>query len=217
MPCLNEEKTIAACISEAQDFIQKSGVDAEIVVADNGSTDGSAALAMALGARVAAVPEKGYGNALIGGIAAANGKYIIMGDCDGSYPFSNLSPFLTAFENGADLVVGNRFAGMEKGAMPFLHKYFGVPFLSYLARVKFHSSVCDFHCGLRGITQKAAKSLNFQCGGMEFATEMIAKAARADLSIAEVPVFYRRDSRCRKSHLRPFRDALRHIFYILRH
>lgn len=216
MPCLNEEKTLAACIAEAKKFIASGGIETEILVADNGSEDLSVKIAEENGARTVKISEKGYGNALRGGIAEAAGKYIIMGDCDESYDFEHLELFVSELRNGASLVVGNRFCGMQRGAMPFLHRYFGVPFLSWLGRVKFRCSVYDFHCGLRGINKEDFKRLNLQCSGMEFATEMIAKASRAGYSVSEVPVFFRRDGRGKKSHLRTFRDGFRHLIYILR-
>lgn len=215
MPCLNEEKTVVSCIDEAKKFIRKSGVDAEILIADNGSDDNSVKLAEENGARVVKAAQKGYGNALRGGIDACESEYIIMGDCDGSYDFENLEPFLQALRSGASLTVGNRFVKMEKGAIPFLHKHFGVPFLSWLGRAKYRCTVYDFHCGLRGINNADFKKLNLQCGGMEFATEMIAKASRAGLKISETPTFYRRDKRNGKSHLRTLRDGMRHLIYIL--
>lgn len=215
MPCLNEEKTLGGCIAEAKSFIEKSGVEAEILIADNGSEDMSAEIAERSGARAVKISKKGYGNALRGGIAAAKGKYIIMGDCDGSYDFENLDAFLEALRSGASIAVGNRFSGMEKGAMPLLHKYFGVPFLSWIGRLKYRCRIFDFHCGLRGINTADFKNLGLHCEGMEFATEMIAKASRAGLKMSEVPTFYRRDGRGGKSHLRTLRDGIRHLIYIL--
>lgn len=216
MPCLNEEETLADCIATADKFINESGICAEILVADNLSTDNSADIAKKHGARVVTVAEKGYGNALRGGIAAAEGKYIIMGDCDGSYDFENSASLLKSLREGAQMVVGNRFAGMQKGAMPFLHRYMGVPFLSMLGRRRFRCQVYDFHCGLRGINKADFDKLNLKCSGMEFATEMIAKASRAGYKITQVPVSYRPDGRSGKSHLRPLRDGMRHIIYIMK-
>lgn len=216
MPCLNEECTIASCITAAKKFIQKSGADAEILIADNQSTDNSASIAKKMGARVVTVKEKGYGNALRGGIAASCGKYIIMGDCDESYDFENLEPFLQNLRGGASLVMGDRFADIQKGAMPFSHRYIGVPFLSWLGRVKFKCRVHDFHCGLRAINKADFEKLTLSCGGMEFATEMIAAASRARLFIAEVPTTLRPDGRANRSHLRTVRDGMRHLIYILK-
>jgi len=216
MPCLNEEKTLGACIKEAQDYIEKAGLSAEVLIADNGSTDASVAIAKEAGASVVSVGEKGYGNALRGGIAAAKGKYIIMGDCDGSYPFSELDDFVVKLRENYPLVMGDRFAAeMEPGAMRPAHRYFGVPFLSFVGRIRFHTKVRDFHCGLRGVEAESARALNLQCGGMEFATEMIAKYAKTKCRIAQVPVRLRRDGRNGRSHLRSMRDGLRHLTYII--
>ncbi len=216
MPCLNEEHTIAACINDAVEFIRKSGADAEILIADNDSTDNSVKIAQSLGVRVVTIEKKGYGNTLRGGIAAAEGRYIIMGDCDQSYDFVNLEPFLDELRNGASLVIGDRFGNIQKGAMPFLHRYIGVPLLSALGRLKFGCCVNDFHCGLRGINKTDFEKLDLKTEGMEFATEMIALAARADLEIKEVPTVLRPDGRGGKSHLRTIRDGMRHLIYILR-
>lgn len=215
MPCLNEERTLGGCIAEAMQFISKNKINAEVLVADNGSSDNSAKIAAESGARVVMVKQKGYGHAIRGGIAAAAGKYIIMGDCDGSYDFEHSELFWEALRGGADIVVGNRFMQMEKGAMPFWHKHLGVPLLSLLGRLKFRCSIYDFHCGLRGINRAAFKKLKLRCGGMEFATEMIAAASRAGYVLREVPTFYRRDKRNGRSHLRTVRDGMRHLVYIL--
>lgn len=216
MPCLNEEKTLGACIKEAKDYMEKAGIAAEILIADNGSTDASVTIATEAGARVITVQEKGYGNALRGGIAAAKGVYIIMGDCDGSYPFSELDDFVEKLREGYPLVMGDRFAvEMEPGAMRPAHRYFGVPLLSLLGRIRFRTKVHDFHCGLRGVESKSARALNLQCEGMEFATEMIAAYAKTKCPIAQVPVRLRRDGRNGRSHLRSIRDGMRHIAYIV--
>ncbi|MBP0965821.1 MAG: glycosyltransferase family 2 protein [Oscillospiraceae bacterium] len=216
MPCLNEEKTVAYCIEEAKRFISENSISAEILIADNGSTDSSPKIAAEHGARVVTVPEKGYGNALIGGIKAAKGKYIIMGDCDKSYDFYRLSGFVTKLREGFPLVMGNRFAGgIEEGAMPFSHKYLGVPLLSLFGRIRFKTDVYDFHCGIRGFDRKAALALNLSCGGMEFATEIIAKFALSGVGIAQIPVPLRKDGRNGKSHLRSIPDGLRHLRFIL--
>lgn len=215
MPCLNEEKTIVSCIEEAFAYIKERNLSAEVLVADNGSTDASVELAIEAGARVVTIAEKGYGNALRGGLQQAKGKYIIMGDCDGSYPFSELDAFVEKLRDGYPLVMGDRFAvRMEKGAMSFSHRYVGVPILSALGRWRFRTDVRDFHCGLRGFDRKKAMELNFQCGGMEFATEMIAAFAKANCRIAQVPVRLRRDGRNGRSHLRSVRDGWRHLTYI---
>lgn len=218
MPCLNEAESLAFCINEARECMRQHAIDAEILIADNGSTDGSPELAASLGARVISVADKGYGNALIGGIRAAKGKYIIMGDCDGSYNFSSMQSFLDKLREGYDLVMGNRFAGgIEKEAMPFLHRKIGVPFLSWLGRKRFGADLGDFHCGLRGFDREKALSLNLKCGGMEFATEIIAAFAASGAKICEIPTTLRVDKRnSGKTHLRTFRDGLRHLSYIMR-
>lgn len=216
MPCLNESRTIAACIAEAQGYLARRGVSGEVLIADNGSTDDSAAIAEALGARVVHCGEKGYGNALRCGLAAAAGTYIIMGDCDLSYDFSALDGMHDLLCSGCDVVIGDRFAAAPAAeAMSFSHRL-GVPFLSWAARVKFGCTVNDFHCGLRGIRRDALQKLRFRCSGMEFATEFIAQAARAGLRIGETPVVLRPDGRDGPSHLRTVRDGCRHLWYILR-
>ncbi len=215
MPCLNEAETLPFCIGEAQSAIDRLGLSAEILIADNGSGDGSAEIARAHGARVVSVPERGYGAALIGGIRAAEGRFILMGDCDGSYDFAHPDAFLTALRGGAALVVGDRFAGgIEPGAMPRSHKW-GVPLLSLLARLRFRCKVRDFHCGLRAFDREAALGLGLSCTGMEFATELIARFALSGAAIAEVPTPLRRDRRSGKPHLRTVRDGFRHLRFIL--
>ena len=215
MPCLNEEKTIAFCINEAKEYISKSNIDAEILIADNGSEDASAKIAEELGARVICAETRGYGAALRAGIDAAQGKYIIMGDSDGSYDFKNLEGFVGKLREGYQLVMGNRFrGGIEKGAMPFLHKI-GVPVLSLLARIKCGAKVGDFHCGLRGFDAESARSLSLSCNGMEFATEIICRFAKSGAKICEVPTPLRKDKREGKPHLRTFRDGWRHLRYII--
>ena len=215
MPCLNEENSIEFCIREARSFIESYGLDAEILIADNGSTDRSAEIARDNGARVIEVAEKGYGAALIAGIRAAEGKYIIMGDADGSYDFGHLEAFVESLRGGYSLVVGNRFkGGIERGAMPPLH-HIGVPFLSVIARWRFHAPVRDFHCGLRGFSREDALTLGLSCPGMEFATEIIAAFASSGARVCEVPTVLRRDRRGRKSHIRTFRDGFRHLKFIL--
>ncbi len=217
MPCLNEERSIAFCIDEIKGSINRLNLDAEILIADNESTDKSVQIAKELGARVISVKEKGYGAALIVGINESRGKYIIMGDADGSYDFSKLEAFVTKLREGKALVVGNRFAGgIEKGAMPLLH-YIGVPILSMLARWRFNTHIKDFHCGLRGFDREKALSYNLKCTGMEFATEIIAAFAVNEESIVEVPVVLRKDLRNGKSHLKTFRDGFRHFWFILKY
>lgn len=215
MPCLNEAATLKFCIDEAKSSIERLKLDAEILVADNGSTDGSAEIALANGARVTRVTQPGYGSALIGGIAAAKGRYIIMGDCDGSYDFAHPDLFVKELRAGAKLVMGDRFAGgIERGAMPWSHKW-GVPFLSLLARLRFKTDVRDFHCGLRGFDRETAMDLELSCPGMEFATEMIAAFAESGAVISQVPASLRKDKRPGKSHLRTLRDGFRHLKFIL--
>ncbi len=180
MPCLNEAETIAICVQKAVSFLLLNGVDGEVVIADNGSTDGSRALAEAAGARVIAIPERGYGSALIGGIRAARGRFVIMGDADDSYDFTALMPFLDRLRFGADLVMGNRFrGGIAPGAMPPLHRYLGNPVLSFTGRLFFRSKIGDFHCGLRGFTRDGILRLGLQATGMEFASEIVVKATLA--------------------------------------
>ena len=217
MPCLNERESLEFCIGEATSFLEKSGITGEILIADNNSSDGSQKLARSLGARVINIEKRGYGNAIIGGIKAANGKYIILGDCDGSYDFLNLEPFVKKLRDGYSLVVGNRFlGGIEKGAMSLSHKI-GVPFLSWCARIKFKAPVGDFHCGLRGFDREKALALGLGCTGMEFSTEIIAKFSLAHESICEVSAQLRKDRRSGKSHLRTLPDGLRHLKFILAH
>jgi glycosyltransferase involved in cell wall biosynthesis len=216
MPCLNEAETIGTCIKKASDWMLLSGIDGEIVIADNGSADGSQEIARYLGARVIDVPVRGYGAALTAGIKRAKGKYVIMGDCDDSYDFSNLDLFVRDLRSGAELVVGNRFKGrLIKGAMPFLHRYLGNPVLSFLGRVFFRTPINDFHCGLRGINKEAILSLSLQTTGMEFASEMIVKASLFKLRISEVPVTLFPDGRSRPPHLRTWRDGWRHLRFLL--
>jgi glycosyltransferase involved in cell wall biosynthesis len=216
IPCLNEAETVATCVSKAVRFIEQNGIDGEVVVADNGSTDGSRQLAADAGARVVPVAERGYGSALIGGIRAARGEYVIMGDADDSYDFTNLMPFLDELRKGADLVMGNRFkGGIQPGAMPTLHKYLGNPVLSFIGRLFFQSKIGDFHCGLRGCRRDSMLDLNLQSTGMEFASEMVVKATIARQRVAEVPTTLAKDGRSRPPHLRTWRDGWRHLRFLL--
>jgi glycosyltransferase involved in cell wall biosynthesis len=216
MPCLNERETLATCIRKAKRFLETSGIPGEVVIADNGSVDGSQAIAEAEGARVVAVPEKGYGAALLGGIAAAKGRYVIMGDADDSYDFSALQPFVDRLRGGADLVMGNRFAGgIGEGAMPFLHRYLGNPVLSWLGRRFFAIPIGDFHCGLRGFDRQRIMALGLRATGMEFASEMIVRAALDGYVIEEVPTTLKKDGRSRAPHLRTWRDGWRHLRFLL--
>lgn len=216
MPCLNEAETVATCVRKAMGYIARTGIRAEVLVADNGSTDGSQALAEAEGARVVAVPMKGYGAALLGGIAAARGRYVIMADADDSYDFSALDAFVERLRGGDQLVMGDRFAGgIKPGAMPPLHRYLGNPVLSFIGRLLFRSPIRDFHCGLRGFDRDAIRSLNLNSPGMEFASEMIVKATLAKLRISDVPTILSPDGRSRPPHLRSWRDGWRHLRFLL--
>ena len=216
MPCLNEARTLPACIGKARAFLVAQGIVGEVLIADNGSTDGSQALATGLGARVVHVPDRGYGAALRAGIAAARGRFVIMGDSDDSYDFSALGPFVDALRQGCDLVVGNRFrGGIAPGAMPFLHRYLGNPVLSFLGRRFFGGPLRDFHCGLRGFRRDAMLQLQLVTPGMEFASEMIVKSLQAQLRIVEVPTVLHKDGRGRPPHLNTWRDGWRHLRYLL--
>jgi len=216
MPCLNEAETLETCIKMAQDFLGRSDIAGEVLVADNGSTDGSQAIATRSGARVVAVRDKGYGAALLGGIRAAHGKFVIMGDADASYDFSRLELFVEKLREGYELVMGNRFkGGIAPGAMPPLHKYLGNPVLSGIGRLFFRSPCKDFHCGLRGFNREAVMRLDLQTTGMEFASEMVVKATLHHLRIAEVPTTLSPDGRSRPPHLRSWRDGWRHLRFLL--
>ncbi len=216
MPCLNEAETLERCIVKARGFLARSGVAGEVVIADNGSTDGSQAIAEAAGARVVPIPERGYGSALIGGIRAARGRYVVMGDSDDSYDFSRLDEFVTKLREGYDLVMGNRFkGGIMPGAMPPLHRYLGNPVLTTIGRIFFKSPCGDFHCGLRGFDRQAILSLDLQATGMEFASEMVVKATIRGLRITEVPTTLSPDGRSRPPHLRSWRDGWRHLRFLL--
>jgi glycosyltransferase involved in cell wall biosynthesis len=216
MPCLNEAETLGTCVRKAMDYLARSGIAGEVLVADNGSTDGSQAIAESLGARVVAVPERGYGAALIAGIAAARGRFVIMGDSDDSYDFTALDPFVAKLREGYELVMGNRFkGGIKPGAMPPLHRYLGNPVLSTIGRLFFGSPVGDFHCGLRGFDRDAMRRLELRAPGMEFASEMVVKATVQGLRIAEVPTTLSPDGRSRPPHLRSWRDGWRHLRFLL--
>lgn len=218
IPCLNEERTIGICVSKALGAFAKRGIKGEVVVGDNGSTDRSVEIAQAFGARVVDQPVRGYGAAVSAAAAAAKGKYLIMADADDSYDWSQLDGFLDLLEDGADFVIGNRFAGgIEPGAMPRLHRYLGNPVLSAAARWLHHSPVRDFHCGMRGFTADAFKRMGARSPGMEFASEMVINAHRAGLTIREVPIKLYPDQRDRPPHLRSFRDGWRHLRLIIAH
>ncbi len=216
MPCLNEAETLAVCIRKARGFLDRSGVAGEVVIADNGSTDGSQAIAEGLGARVVPIPTRGYGAALIGGIRAARGRYVIMGDSDDSYDFSQLDPFVAQLRQGWQLVMGNRFlGGIKPGAMPPLHRYLGNPVLTATGRILYGSPSGDFHCGLRGFDRDAILGLNLHLPGMEFASEMVVKATIQKLRITEVPTTLAKDGRSRPPHLKSWRDGWRHLRFLL--
>ncbi len=216
MPCLNEAETIGTCVHKASQYIARSGVRAEILVADNGSTDGSQSIATAKGARVVAATERGYGAALRAGILAAQGRYVIMGDADDSYDFSRLDDIVASLRQGNDLVMGNRFrGGIDPGAMPVLHRFLGNPVLSIIGRTFFHVKIGDFHCGLRGFDRVRLIALNLHTTGMEFASEMVIQAALRKYRIAEVPVALKKDGRSRPPPLRTWHDGCRHLRFLL--
>src|SRR5258708_3613476 len=216
MPCLNEAETISICVAKAKSFLERAGIAGEVLIADNGSSDGSVALAQRDGARVIAVAERGYGAALRAGVAAARGRFVVMGDADDSYDFSGLDPFIAKLRAGSDLVMGNRFAGgIAPGAMPFLHRYLGNPLLSFIGRVFFRAKIGDFHCGLRGFRRDAILGLNLRTSGMELASEMVGRAPGVKVNIAEVPTTLAVDGRSRAPHLRTWHDGWRHLRFLL--
>jgi glycosyltransferase involved in cell wall biosynthesis len=216
MPCLNEAETLASCIGKAQSYLRRSGVSGEIVVGDNGSTDGSQEIATKLGARVIHVPIRGYGAALYGAISAAQGRYCIMGDSDDSYDFEDLDAFVEKLRAGYDVVMGNRFqGGVRKGAMPWKNRYIGNPLLSTLGKILFRAGVGDFHCGLRGFTKSAFQKMDLRTTGMEFASEMVIKGKLMGLKMTEVPTVLSPDGRSRPPHLLPYRDGWRHLRFML--
>ncbi|MTW09589.1 glycosyltransferase [Pseudoduganella eburnea] len=218
MPCLNEERTVGQCVAKAAACFARLGIQGEVLVADNGSSDRSVAVAQAAGARVVHVSTKGYGAAISAGVRAAQGDIIIMADSDESYDWSQLDQFIQAIEAGNDLVMGNRFrGGIEPGAMPPLHRYLGNPVLSFISRIAFRVPVGDFHCGMRAFTRAAFERMDLSLPGMEFATEMVASAARHGLRISEVPIKLYPDKRGRPPHLRSFRDGWRHLRFIISH
>lgn len=218
MPCLNEEQTITACIQKAQRFLKKENIQGEVLVADNGSCDRSSLLAHAAGARLIHAPVRGYGAAILAGIQQAYGQYVIMGDADDSYDFTALAPFITHLRSGYHLVMGNRFAGnIKPGAMPFLNQYVGNPLLSFLGKYFFKTTINDFHCGLRGFHRETIQQLALTAQGMEFASEMIVKAALYQLKMTEVPIVLFKDGRNGPSHLAKWRDGYRHLRVLLRY
>ncbi len=217
MPCLNEADSLESCIKKAKTFLSRNGIDGEVLIADNGSTDGSTTIALSNGARVVNVKEKGYGSALREGIRNSNGKYIIMGDSDDTYDFLNLESFYKYLKEDYDLVIGNRFnGGIEKGAMPFLNRYVGNPFLSFFGRILYPCKVGDFHCGLRGVNKERILKLDLKSNGMEFASEMIVLCLKNNYKIKEIDTTLSVGKRQRKPHLRPVRDSLRHIKILLK-
>ena len=219
MPCLNEAETLAACITKAKTGLQKAGVTGEILIADNGSTDGSIGIAEGLGARVVHVTEKGYGNALRGGIEAARGKWIIMGDADDSYDFSDVTGFTSKLAEGYDLVMGCRLpkggGTIMPGAMPWKNRWIGNPVLSFLGRTFYHTPARDFHCGLRAFTKAAYDRMELKTTGMEFASEMVMKATLKSMKVTETPITLYPDGRSRPPHLKPWRDGWRHLRFML--
>lgn len=216
MPCLNEALTLGPCVQRAIDTMKEHGIAGEVIVADNGSTDGSQEIARRHGARVVDVPMKGYGAALLGGIAAAEGRYVLMGDSDMSYDFGEIPRFLEKLREGNDLVMGNRFrGGIKPGAMPFLHKYLGNPVLTFIGRLFFKAPFRDFHCGLRAFRKEAIDAIGLRSTGMEFASEMVVKATLHKLRATEVPATLSPDGRDRPPHLRTWRDGWRHLRFLL--
>jgi glycosyltransferase involved in cell wall biosynthesis len=219
MPCLNEAETLAVCIQKAQSGIARAGVTGEVLIADNGSTDGSIQIAESLGARVEHVREKGYGNALRGGIQAARGRWILMGDSDDSYDFSNIGGFITKLREGSELVMGCRLPSgggtIVPGAMPWKNRWIGNPILSSIGRLFFRTPIHDFHCGMRGFSADAYRKMDLKTTGMEFASEMVMKATLKGLRVAEVPITLHPDGRSRPPHLKPWRDGWRHLRFML--
>ena len=216
IPCLDEADSLGICIDRARKALADLHIVGEVVVADNGSTDGSQEIALRHGARCVSVEEKGYGSALLGGISGANGEFVIMGDADGTYDFSSIGPFVQKLREGYDLVMGNRFlGGIEHGAMPVLHRYFGNAVLTGLGRLFFHSSVGDFHCGMRAFSKEAVERMDLHTTGMEFASEMVVKATILGMRVAEVPTTLSRSLRSRPPHLRTWRDGWRHLRFLL--
>ena len=217
LPCLKEEKNLPNRLIKANKFLKENNINGEVLVSDNGSTDSSVTIAKSLGASVINTKEKGYGNALINGIKKAQGKYIIMADSDDSYDFYNIKEFYTFLKEGYDFVIGNRFQGkMEKGSMPLINKYIGNPILSYIPRKLFKTPKYDYHCGLRGGQTKKLKELNLKSSGMELASEMLIKAVLKNYKIKEININYYKSKYPRKSHLKPFRDSLRHLKVIFK-
>lgn len=217
IPCLNELESLPKSMAMAKDLVAMFNGDGEVVVADNGSTDGSQSLAVKLGGRVVSVEEKGYGYAVRGGFAAAKGDVLVMGDADGTYDFREAKVLVERVLAGADLAMGSRLRGdIEEGAMPFLHRYFGTPALTLLIRFLFRMKITDCNCGMRAISKKAYESLGCKCGGMEFASEMICRAGLSGLKVSEDPISLHVDRRNRQPHLHTWRDGFRHLRLIVR-
>lgn len=216
MPCLNEAETVGSCVQKALDYVSRSGLRGEVLVADNGSTDGSQEIARRLGARVIEVPLRGYGAAIRAGIESSRGRWVIIGDADDSYDFSSLDAFVCELRRGSDVVIGNRFrGGIEPGAMPWLHRYLGNPVLSWIGRVFYRVPMGDFHCGLRAIERQKCLDLRLRSDGMEFASEMVVRASLHGYSLSEVPTKLYRDGRSRAPHLRTWSDGMRHLRFLL--
>lgn len=216
IPALNEEETIGICINKSKEFINENKIKAEILIANNNSTDNTGKIAKDMGVRVVNISEKGYGIALIEGTKEALGKYVIMGDADDSYNFLELNDFIKLLREDNDIIIGNRFKGkIEKGAMPFLHRYIGTPFLSFLVRKKYNVKIGDVNCGLRAYNKEKLINLKCNCTGMEYASEMIINAAKENLKIIEIPINFYKDKRNKKPHLRTVKDGLRHLKIIL--
>lgn len=216
MPCLNEHETVGICVRKALKTLREAGIKGEVIVADNGSTDGSIELARLEGARVVNVADRGYGNALMGGITAARAEFVLMADADDSYNFTHIPAFLEQLHAGSDLVMGNRFqGGIEKHAMPHLHRYLGNPVLTGIGRLFFHSPCGDFHCGIRAFRKESFLRMNIRSTGMEFASEMVVKASLLQMKISEIPTTLSPDGRSRPPHLRTWRDGWRHLRFLL--
>lgn len=217
LPCLNEEETLDETIKEIKRELKKFNIKSEILVVDNGSCDNSIKIAKENEVRIVRENLKGYGSALLTGIKNSQGKYIIFGDCDRSYHFENIEEYLSSLEQGYDIVIGSRYKGvMEKDSMPFSHKYLGTPIITFLGRKLYKVSVSDFNSGLRGVNKEKILSINLNCMGMEFASEMLIKGAKCNLKIKEIPINFYKDKRGRKPHLRAFRDGMRHLKILLK-
>lgn len=218
IPARNEETTIKVCVEKANMFLKKEKIDGEVLIADNNSTDETASIAKKMGARVVQVQKKGYGSTLIQGSKTAKGKYVLMGDADDSYNFLEAKRFIEELKLGNDLVIGNRLEGkMEKGSMKWIHRYIGTPILSWLVKKKYHIQVGDINCGMRGYVTEKINGLDCQAEGMEYATEMLIKAKKSNLAIKEIPINFYKDKRNKRSHLRSFRDGVRHLKTIIRY